>query len=65
MSQTTIQNLVTRARKITMTTYERREQRRSFVYGNTHIENERVTREIVDQVDEQLEKDESEQAKSK
>lgn len=65
MSQITIHDLVTRARKITMTTYERREQRRSFVYGNTHIENERVTREIVDQVDEQLEKDESEQAKSK
>ncbi len=54
MSQS-IQELVTRAQKLEMTPYERREQRRSFVYGNTHIENERITREMVDQVDEQLE----------
>lgn len=28
---------------------EREAQRRSFAYGNTHIENERVTREMVDE----------------
>ena len=28
---------------------DREAQRRSFAYGNTHIENERVTREIVDE----------------
>ena len=28
---------------------EREAQRRSFAYGNTHIGNERVTREMVDE----------------
>ncbi len=28
---------------------EREAQRRSFAYGNTHIENPRVTREMVDE----------------
>jgi len=32
-----------------------REQRRSFVYGNTHIENERITRDLVIEVDEAIE----------
>lgn len=32
-----------------MTAAEREEQRRSFAYGNTNIENERVTRRVVDE----------------
>ncbi len=50
-----LDELVQRARKIEMTTDELRKQRRSFVYGNTHIENERVTREMVASVDEKIE----------
>ena len=36
------------ARKVEMTDGDRERQRRSFVYGNTHIENERITRETID-----------------
>jgi hypothetical protein len=42
-----LQELVEQARKIDMTPAQFREQRRSFVYGNTHIENELITREMV------------------
>jgi hypothetical protein len=46
-----LQALVARARKITMNPAEFREHRRSFVYGNTYIENEQITREMVDEAD--------------
>jgi hypothetical protein len=46
-----LQALVDRARKITMNPSELREHRRSFVYGNTYIENEQITREMVDEAD--------------
>lgn len=39
--------LVEQVRKIEMTPAQIREQRRSFVYGNTHIENDLITREMV------------------
>ena len=32
-----------------MTEAQREAQRRSFVYGNTKIENDRITRELVDE----------------
>lgn len=51
-----LDQLVEKARRHEMTPNEEREQRRSFVYGNTHIENERITRELVDRIDEELEK---------
>ena len=51
-----LQQLIERARHITMTPGEREEQRRSFVYGNTAIENDRITREMVDAVAEKLAK---------
>ena len=50
-----LEELVIRARKITMTTEQLREQRRSFAYGNTHIENERITREMVAEADRKIE----------
>jgi hypothetical protein len=50
-----LEELVKKARAIEMTHDELREQRRSFVYGNTHIENERVTREMVAEVDQKVE----------
>ena len=49
-----LQELVDRARKIEMTPDQLRDQRRSFAYGNTHIENERVTREMIDEQAETL-----------
>lgn len=48
--------LIEKARLSKMTPEQDREQRRSFVYGNTHIENERITRELVAEVDRNLEK---------
>jgi hypothetical protein len=50
-----LEELVIRARKITMTTAQLREQRQSFVYGNTHIENERITREMIAEADKKIE----------
>lgn len=52
-----LQELVDRARKIEMTDDQLREQRRSFAYGNTHIENDRITREMVADLDARLEAD--------
>jgi hypothetical protein len=49
-----LQELVERARKIEMTPEQIGEQRRSFAYGNTHIENERITRKMVDDLDSRL-----------
>lgn len=49
-----LQELVERARKIEMTPEQIGEQRRSFAYGNTHIENERITRQMVADLDSRL-----------
>lgn len=40
--------LIEKARKVQMPSSEREAQRRSFAYGNTHFENEQITREMVD-----------------
>ena len=50
-----LEELVSRTRKIEMTQEQLREQRRSFVYGNTRIENDRITREMVAEIDSRLE----------
>lgn len=50
-----LQELIDRARKIEMTPDQLRVQRRSFAYGNTHIENDRITREMVADLDNRLE----------
>ncbi|MDJ0947204.1 MAG: hypothetical protein QNJ30_27460 [Kiloniellales bacterium] len=52
---TDLEKLVEKARKIAMTADDERAQRQSFVYGNTHIENDRITRELVAEVDKQIE----------
>ena len=49
-----LEELVERARKIEMTPEQVGEQRRSFAYGNTHIENERITRQMVADLDARL-----------
>lgn len=46
-----LEALIEKARTVTMTEAQLREQRISFVYGNTHIENERITREMVIEAD--------------
>jgi hypothetical protein len=38
-----------------MTPDQLREQRQSFAYGNTNIENERITREMVAEADRKIE----------
>jgi hypothetical protein len=50
-----LQELVDLTRKIEMTPDQLREQRRSFAYGNTHIVNDRITREMVADLDARLE----------
>ena len=40
-------DLIDAARKVQMTASDQEEQRRSFVYGNTSIENDEITRELV------------------
>ena len=44
-----LEELIEAARKFPFSDEEREAQRRSFAYGNTHIENERVTREMIDE----------------
>lgn len=50
-----LQRLVDLARQIEMTPDQLRVQRRSFAYGNTHIENDRITREMVAELDVKIE----------
>lgn len=52
-----LESLVERARKVEMTPAELREQRQSFVYGNTHIENDAITREMVAEADRKVERE--------
>ena len=49
-----LDELVERARKIEMTPDQLKAQRQSFAYGNTHIENERITREMVAEADRKI-----------
>ena len=45
---TDLQILIERARRVEMTPEEREKQRRSFAYGNSKIENNRISRQSVD-----------------
>jgi hypothetical protein len=49
-----LQELVERARTIEMTPEQEAEQRRSFAYGNTHIENKDITRQLIEELDRHL-----------
>jgi hypothetical protein len=49
-----LKKLIEVAKRVTPTKEEREEQRRSFAYGNTAFENDRITREMVDQQAEKL-----------
>ena len=52
--ETSISKLVELAKGVQMTEELRREQRRSFVYGNTAFENPHITRELVDRIDAEM-----------
>lgn len=49
-----LDELIDAAKKVVPSAQEKEEQRRSFAYGNTNIENPRITRETVDQEAEAL-----------
>ncbi len=49
-----LEALIAKAQRVQMTDMQLREQRLSFVYGNTHIENERITREMVAEADDKV-----------
>jgi hypothetical protein len=49
-----LQKLIDASRGRTMSAAEKEVQRRSFAYGNAHIENDRVTRAMVDEAAEKL-----------
>lgn len=49
-----LQKLIDASRDRAMSDAEQEAQRRSFAYGNAHIENDRVTREMVDEAAEKL-----------
>lgn len=49
-----LKRLIEVARKTPLTPSDAERQRRSFAYGNTHFENERITRETVDRAAEKL-----------
>ena len=49
-----LEMLLDASRKRRTTHEEEEAQRRSFAYGNTHFENERITRETVDKAAEAL-----------
>lgn len=49
-----LEMLIEQAKQRKMTPEQREEQRRSFAYGNTKIENERITRKMIDEAAERL-----------
>jgi hypothetical protein len=51
---TRLQQLLDEARNRVMTPEEKEEQHRSSAYGNTKIENPRITREMVDKAAEEI-----------
>ena len=48
--------LLEKAKSVKSSPEQKEEQRRSFAYGNTNIENSRITRETVDREAEALKK---------
>lgn len=55
MSREKLQNLIEQARAHKMSDREREDQVRSFAYGNTHLENDTITRSDIDRAATSLE----------
>lgn len=53
-----LQKLIEAAKRVRPSDEQREQQRRSFAYGNTAFENDRITREMVDEQAERLLKQE-------
>jgi hypothetical protein len=51
-----LKELLEKTKGVDVSPEQKEEQRRSFAYGNTNIENPRITRETVDQEAEELKK---------
>jgi hypothetical protein len=51
-----LKQLIEVARQVTPSPEHREQQRRSFAYGNTAYENDRITREMVDEQADKLAK---------
>lgn len=51
-----LKELLDRAKNVEASPEQKEEQRRSFAFGNTNIENPRITRETVDKAAEELKK---------
>lgn len=49
-----LETLMEKARAVRMSPCDSERQRRSFAYGNTKIENERITRHMIDEQAEAL-----------
>jgi hypothetical protein len=49
-----LNKLLEMARRVRMTPEQAEEQRRSFAYGNTKLENDTITRTVVDRAAEKL-----------
>jgi hypothetical protein len=49
-----LKKLIEAARTAEQTSAQKEQQRRSFAYGNTHFENDRITREMIDREAERL-----------
>jgi hypothetical protein len=59
----TLEDLVEAGRNVRMTEQDQEAQRRSFVYGNTKIENDVITRETVDEAALELRRERGERPK--
>jgi hypothetical protein len=51
---TNLEDLLEAAKYFAQSESEKEQQRRSFAYGNTNIENARITREMIDREAESL-----------
>lgn len=53
----TLEELLEKARDIILSQSDQEAQRRSFVYGNTSLENPLITKDMVDQIANRMEKE--------
>ena len=53
-----LKDLIEKSRHVRMTPEEKERQRRSFAYGNAKIENDRITKELIDREAELLRRNE-------
>ena len=49
-----LRSLLEAAKKVPQTKKDLEVQRRSFAYGNTHFENEMITREMVERIADEM-----------